>query len=55
MSVCVATAETARVIACAYGAAAAVRARALPMRDAAMSSCARNIFFSDCVDLIRAL
>ncbi|CPU66573.1 Uncharacterised protein [Mycobacteroides abscessus] len=53
--VCVATADTARVIARAYGAAAAVRSRALPMRDAAMSSCARNIFLSDCVDLIRCL
>ena len=38
-----------------YGDAAAVRARALPMREAAISSCARNIFFSDCVDLIRCL
>jgi hypothetical protein len=54
-SVCDATADTARVIACAYGAAAAAAARALPMRDAAISSRARKIFFSDCVDLIRAL
>ncbi len=52
-SECVATAETARVIARAYGDADAIRSRARPMRDAAISSCARNIFFSDWVDLIR--
>lgn len=55
VDVWVATADTARVIARAYGDAAAVRSRALPIRDAAMSSCARNIFLSDCVDLIRCL
>ncbi|MNW61848.1 hypothetical protein D3C74_399360 [compost metagenome] len=52
---CVATAETACVIAWAYGPASADRARARPILDAAMSSCARNIFFRDCVDLIRCL
>ena len=50
----VATAETARVSSRAYGAAAAARCCALMMRDAAMSSMARVIFFIDSVDLIRA-
>ena len=50
---CVATALIARVRAREYGAAAATCARAFPMREAAMSSIARKIFFSDCVDRIR--
>jgi len=50
-----ATAEMARVMAREYGAAAATRSRAFPMRDAAISSIARKIFFSDWVDLIFAL
>src|SRR3954451_2600139 len=50
----VATAETARVSSRAYGAAAWARCCALMMRDAAMSSMARVIFFIDSVDLIRA-
>jgi hypothetical protein len=49
----VATAETARVSARVYGVAAVTRERALPMREAAMSSIARKIFFNDCVDRIR--
>ena len=53
MSACVATAETARVSAREYGEAAATRSRALPMREAAISSIARKIFFSDWVDRIR--
>jgi hypothetical protein len=36
-----------------YGVDAVTRARAFPMREAAMSSIARKIFFSDCVDRIR--
>ena len=50
----VATAETARVSSRAYGAAAWARCCALMMRDAAMSSIARVIFFVDSTDLIRA-
>src|SRR6476659_10021768 len=50
----VATAETARVSSRAYGAADCARCCALMMRDAAMSSMARVIFFIDSVDLIRA-
>src|SRR4051812_20934771 len=50
----VATAETARVSSRAYGAAACARCWALMIRDAAMSSIARVIFFIDSVDLIRA-
>jgi hypothetical protein len=50
---CVATADTARVSAREYGVAAVTRSRALPMREAAMSSIARKIFFSDSVDRIR--
>ena len=50
----VATADTARVSSRAYGAAAWARCCALMMRDAAMSSMARVIFFIDSVDLIRA-
>ena len=50
----VATAETARVSSRAYGAAACARCWALMIRDAAMSSMARVIFFIDSVDLIRA-
>ena len=50
----VATAETARVSSRAYGSAAAACCWALMMRDAAMSSMARVIFFIDCVDLILA-
>ena len=50
----VATAETARVSSRAYGAAACARCCALMIRDAAMSSMARVIFFIDSVDLIRA-
>ncbi len=50
----VATADTARVSSRAYGAAACARCCALMMRDAAMSSMARVIFFIDSVDLIRA-
>src|SRR5215217_9672551 len=50
----VATAATARVSSRAYGAAACARCCALMMRDAAMSSMARVIFFIDSVDLIRA-
>src|SRR6478609_77811 len=50
----VATAETARVSSRAYGAAAWARCCALMIRDAAMSSMARVIFFIDSVDLIRA-
>src|SRR3978361_2306605 len=49
-----ATADTARVSSRAYGAAAWARCCALMMRDAAMSSMARVIFFIDSVDLIRA-
>ena len=52
---CVATADTARVMAREYGDAMLTRSRALPMRDAAISSCARNIFLSDWVDLMRCL
>ena len=50
----VATADTARVSSRAYGAADCARCCALMMRDAAMSSMARVIFFIDSVDLIRA-
>ena len=50
----VARAETARVSSRAYGAAARARCWALMIRDAAMSSMARVIFFIDSVDLIRA-
>src|SRR5690349_24802127 len=50
----VASAETARVSSRAYGAACWARCCALMMRDAAMSSMARVIFFIDSVDLIRA-
>src|SRR3954468_7128153 len=50
----VATADTARVSSRAYGAAAWARCCALMIRDAAMSSMARVIFFIDSVDLIRA-
>ena len=50
----VATAETARVSSRAYGAAACARCCALMIRDAAMSSMARVIFFIDSVDLILA-
>src|SRR3954466_6358964 len=50
----VATAETARVSSRAYGAAAWARCCALMIRDAAMSSMARVIFFIDSVDLILA-
>src|SRR6187551_2159384 len=50
----VATAETARVSSRAYGAAACARCCALMIREAAMSSMARVIFFIDSVDLIRA-
>src|SRR3954453_20118871 len=50
----VASAETARVSSRAYGAACCARCCALMMRDAAMSSMARVIFFIDSVDLIRA-
>ena len=50
----VATAETARVSSRAYGAADCARCCALMIRDAAMSSMARVIFFIDSVDLIRA-
>ena len=50
----VATAETARVSSRAYGAADWARCCALMIRDAAMSSMARVIFFIDSVDLIRA-
>jgi hypothetical protein len=42
----------ARVRAREYGVAAVTFARAFPMREAAMSSIARKIFFSDCVDRI---
>ena len=48
-----ATADTERVRARVYGVAAVTRPRALPMREAAMSSIARKIFFSDWVDRIR--
>jgi hypothetical protein len=37
----------------AYGAADSTLLRAFPMREAAMSSIARKIFFSDWVDRIR--
>src|SRR5690606_22646307 len=50
----VATADTARVSSRAYGAAAAACCWALMIRDAAMSSMARVIFFIDWVDLIFA-
>src|SRR6188472_941429 len=50
----VASAETALVSSRAYGAACWARCCALMMRDAAMSSMARVIFFIDSVDLIRA-
>ena len=50
----VATADTARVSSRAYGAAAWARCCALMMRDAAMSSMARVIFFIDLADLVRA-
>ena len=50
----VATAETARVSSRAYGAACWARCCALMIRDAAMSSMARVIFFVDSTDLIRA-
>ena len=50
----VASADTARVSSRAYGAAAWARCCALMIRDAAMSSMARVIFFIDSVDLIRA-
>src|SRR6478736_2824310 len=50
----VATADTARVSSRAYGAADWARCCALMIRDAAMSSIARVIFFIDSVDLIRA-
>ena len=49
----VATALIARVSAREYGVAAATLARAFPMREAAMSSIARKIFFSEFVDRIR--
>src|SRR5829696_1712584 len=49
-----ATADTARVSSRAYGAACWARCCALMIRDAAMSSMARVIFFIDSVDLIRA-
>src|SRR6476661_1116285 len=50
----VATADTARVSSRAYGAAAWARCCALMMRDAAMSSIARVIFFVDSTERIRA-
>src|SRR6476469_7440511 len=50
----VATADTARVSSRAYAAACRARVCALMMRDAAMRSMARVIFFIDSVDLIRA-
>src|SRR5262245_65198414 len=49
----VATADTARVSSRAYGAAAWARCCALMIRDAAMSSMARVIFFVAWTDLIR--
>ena len=45
--------DLARVSALVYGVAAVTRPRALAMREAAMSSIARKIFFSDWVDRIR--
>ena len=51
----VATADTARVSSRAYGAAAWARCCALMMRDAAMSSMARVIFWVDLTERIRAL
>src|SRR3954452_14143935 len=50
----VATADTARVSSRAYGAACWARCCALMMREAAMSSIARVIFFVDSTDRIRA-
>src|SRR3954471_6626834 len=50
----VATAETARVSSRAYGAADWARCWALMMREAAMSSMARVIFFVDSTERIRA-
>ena len=50
----VATAETARVSSRAYGADAWARCCALMIREAAMSSMARVIFFIDVTDLVRA-
>jgi hypothetical protein len=49
----VATADTARVIAWAYGVEACTAARALAIRDVAISSIALKIFLSDDVELIR--
>jgi hypothetical protein len=49
----VATADTARVMARAYGVDAATADRAFAMRDVAMSSIALKIFFSEEVELIR--
>jgi hypothetical protein len=49
----VATADSARVIAFAYGAEAATFARARAMRDVAISSMALKIFFSAWVDRMR--
>jgi hypothetical protein len=49
----VATAETARVMARAYGDDACTAARALVIREVAMSSWALKIFFSAVVELIR--
>jgi hypothetical protein len=51
----VATAETARVTARAYGADDCTRARAFWMRDAAISSMARVIFLVVWADLIFCL
>ncbi len=48
-----ATADTARVMARAYGVDAATACRALAIRDVAISSCALKIFLSAVVDLIR--
>ncbi len=50
----VATAETAREIARAYGVDDATAARALAIREVAINSIARKIFSSDAVDLIFA-
>src|SRR5699024_118156 len=52
MSCCEATAETARVIAFAYGIDAATRWRALPIREVAISSIALKLFFIDVVESI---
>jgi hypothetical protein len=49
----VATAETARVMARAYGDDDCTAARALVIREVAMSSWALKIFFSAVVELIR--